>query len=959
MERAYIQQRLTKADSNQKTRRNVANAAERRTAIGKGPSQAPSRRFISASNGPLDHLLHLQGMVGNYAVGRLIQAKLAISQPGDPYEREADRVADTVMRMTEPAPPEEEEAPVQMKLLTPQITPLVQRESAQLPEEEEEKVVATSPLVQRVPVAVREEDEEEKVTPRLEAGASLQKEEKPVQAKLETDVTMQRQTKQDEERVSASSSRGAVQRFCAECAGEQQQEEGKLTEVAQRKPARYQLHDDHDEDEQRLQPKGGDAVTSPVQSSVAANIRNVTHGGSPLPQATRAFFESRFGADFSQVRVHTDSRAAETANSIQARAFTVGRNIAFGTGRYAPHSHAGRQLLAHELVHVVQQNGSQMQRAPSPAAGHAPQVATSLEPDAETKGGSERPDQSFRSSLVPSVQLAKRGLGEGEVVSQRPDNRGNSRKVRSNFLSTQPAHNPLWAQRALGIHPRGELRIARAPDDEADAGTPDARPAPVPTTPAPESTTTPAPEATSTPAPAPAPTATPGGHTVAPPGVAACPDAPPRTIVVVGCITAPSATPPAKETAVLPTPSPGRFGGDAARATFAKELAQCRAARTVKDEIDKRYRTDIAAAKKKATNESKADTEAAVKAAVEGLDPKDKSAIAKAKTKAAADAKKAAAKKIADAEAAVTRQDIATVTAELATKFEDELAADYDKTITGGIARYGASWRNTMQARLDSARKRITKEKSAKPKVAKGETPPPAKTADEIAAAVEAEMVPVRCEQTQWALDRLESLKHGWAVGRREEVDFDTLGGSAKYLKDFKPTYEVPEADRVDIPTEIQSEKGMPGVAPELASFLTQLAADPATPAFTAGNYKGHGGGAWSGKGFSADLSLKADLDQRGFWPVPLAVQFLLALDATAKALGARWRVLYNDFRVADQVNKATGMRNVGFMGDSNAPTLNWHGPLVLHMHLDLEIPKAKPVPATPTPAAPGTTPAP
>src|SRR6185436_17063446 len=52
-----------------------------------------------------------------------------------------------------------------------------------------------------------------------------------------------------------------------------------------------------------------------------------------------------------------DSHAAETANSIQARAFTVGQNIAFGTGRYEPHSHAGRQLLAHELTHVVQQNG--------------------------------------------------------------------------------------------------------------------------------------------------------------------------------------------------------------------------------------------------------------------------------------------------------------------------------------------------------------------------------------------------------------------------------------------------------------------------------------------------------------------------------------------------------------------------------------------------------------------------
>jgi hypothetical protein len=271
MKRAQTQQRLTKAESNQKTRRNVTNAAQRQTAIGAGPSQSPSLKVISANNGPLEHLLYLQGVVGNRAVGRLLQAKLAISQPGDPYEREADRVADTVMRMSEPALVEGEETLVQTKPLTPQITPLVQRESAQLPEEEEEKGVATSPLVQRIPVAVRE-DEEERVTPKLEPGAALQEEETPVQAKLETDAAIHRQAKQDEEPVSASSPSGAVQRFCATCAGEQQRQEGKPPEIAQRQPARYQRHDDHDEAERRLQPQGGDAVTPPVQRSVAANI---------------------------------------------------------------------------------------------------------------------------------------------------------------------------------------------------------------------------------------------------------------------------------------------------------------------------------------------------------------------------------------------------------------------------------------------------------------------------------------------------------------------------------------------------------------------------------------------------------------------------------------------------------------------------------------------------------------
>src|SRR6185503_3554264 len=73
-------------------------------------------------------------------------------------------------------------------------------------------------------------------------------------------------------------------------------------------------------------------------------------------EVARAFFEPRFGANFSQVRVHTDTQAARTASSINAKAFTIGRDIAFAAGQYAPHSGEGQRLLAHELTHVVQQS---------------------------------------------------------------------------------------------------------------------------------------------------------------------------------------------------------------------------------------------------------------------------------------------------------------------------------------------------------------------------------------------------------------------------------------------------------------------------------------------------------------------------------------------------------------------------------------------------------------------------
>lgn len=98
-----------------------------------------------------------------------------------------------------------------------------------------------------------------------------------------------------------------------------------------------------------------------VPASVHATLRG---GGHALDPATRGFFETRMGQDFSDVRVHTDAQAAQSAREVQARAYTVGRDLAFGAGQYDPHSATGRKLLAHELAHVVQQRN-----APPPPGG--------------------------------------------------------------------------------------------------------------------------------------------------------------------------------------------------------------------------------------------------------------------------------------------------------------------------------------------------------------------------------------------------------------------------------------------------------------------------------------------------------------------------------------------------------------------------------------------------------------
>lgn len=84
--------------------------------------------------------------------------------------------------------------------------------------------------------------------------------------------------------------------------------------------------------------------------------------GRPLDAAARAFFEPRFGVDFSAVRIHADSQAAASARAVNALAYTVDRDVVFDTGQYAPHSESGRRLLAHELTHVVQQGNGAPER---------------------------------------------------------------------------------------------------------------------------------------------------------------------------------------------------------------------------------------------------------------------------------------------------------------------------------------------------------------------------------------------------------------------------------------------------------------------------------------------------------------------------------------------------------------------------------------------------------------------
>lgn len=137
--------------------------------------------------------------------------------------------------------------------------------------------------------------------------------------------------------------------------------------------------------EEKLQRKGGDSAPS-VNSNVQTAIQNKTGGGHPLSSDVRGYMEPRFNADFSNVRVHNDAESGNLSNQLSARAFTYQNHVFFSHDQYQPGTSEGKQLLAHELTHTIQQ-GHSVQRSP--------QVSTTTTPP---------PVQRFLGIDIPSWQ---------------------------------------------------------------------------------------------------------------------------------------------------------------------------------------------------------------------------------------------------------------------------------------------------------------------------------------------------------------------------------------------------------------------------------------------------------------------------------------------------------------------------------------------------------------------------
>src|SRR5665648_846529 len=227
-----------------------------------------------------------------------VQAKLSVSSPDDPQEKEADAVAENVMRMPNP------------ELATIAASG---EEKLDKKEDKEEEVQAKIDPTAISKISRKEEDGEE------------------IQAKRISAIYRMYDETVDSGFSDVSSNGGAA-----------------TESVSRKKTDTYHSG--------IIQRSG----RSPPNESIPfeQTLSSTKGSGSALPGETREFMESRFSADFSGVRVHTGSTAQSMSSNIHAHAFAHGNDIYFNEGKFSPHSEGGKTLLAHELTHTIQQGAS-------------------------------------------------------------------------------------------------------------------------------------------------------------------------------------------------------------------------------------------------------------------------------------------------------------------------------------------------------------------------------------------------------------------------------------------------------------------------------------------------------------------------------------------------------------------------------------------------------------------------
>jgi hypothetical protein len=303
-----------------------------------------------------------------------VQTKLAINTPGDEYEQESDAMADKVMRMPtiqndglffQPKP---SIIPVQRKCAVCEQEDSYEEEADRIANQamatsDHSIVSGAPPHIQRFlgnqPTGATWDFSR---IPLYPTSAPVQRLAGPIQRKLKVgaiDDPLEHEADRVAHQVMCMPASDAVTTF-----------------------SRPQVSRKCDKcEDEKLQKKetGPQTAASEAPASVHETLGSP---GQPLDQESRAFFEPRFGRDLSEIRVHADARAAESAHSVYARAYTVGNHLVFGRDQYAPHTADGRHLLAHELTHTLQQQAGAptLRRDPPESPAPAP-----VRPDLETR----------------------------------------------------------------------------------------------------------------------------------------------------------------------------------------------------------------------------------------------------------------------------------------------------------------------------------------------------------------------------------------------------------------------------------------------------------------------------------------------------------------------------------------------------------------------------------------------
>jgi hypothetical protein len=207
-----------------------------------------------------------------------------------------------------------------------------------------------------------------------------------------------------------------------------------------------------EEEEKKLQRKQSSNEEAEASNELENYISKLDHGGKPLSQEIRNFYEPRFGYDFSNVRVHSDEIAAKSAHSLNALAYTSGNNIVFNAGQYSPGTETGKKLLGHELTHVVQQRNGV----------HAKKIQRM------TMGSSTPPNWSAPANIrpVPANEVA-RVQAAIDMISHIVNNPGSYKDCISVFIEHCTSHNAtafadtfnnavIWRGDEEGAYARGD-----------------------------------------------------------------------------------------------------------------------------------------------------------------------------------------------------------------------------------------------------------------------------------------------------------------------------------------------------------------------------------------------------------------------------------------------------------------------------------------------------------------------